>query len=413
MAETVWTQECRKWDHLRGIRTSLVAGTARQRAAALRRDADLYVIGRDNLVWLMDELGGQLPFEMVVLDELSSFKDQKTKRFKSIRKAIQSVRYVVGLTGTPAPNSYLDLWPQMYLLDGGARLGKSIGKYRDRYFTPGRRMGNIVYEYKLRMGAQSAIDRELSTLCLSMKSEDWLELPPTIYNTITVSLDKQGRAKYAELEKEKVLPLLKKQSGYETLDPADPDALRQMTSAIRGDMAATLAGKLLQMANGAVYDDERNVIPVHDAKLDALAELMDISAGNNLLVFYAYEHDRDRILARFWNARVFRGQEDADAWNRGEIPMLLCHPASASYGLNLQQGGHIIVWFGLTYSAEQYQQANARLPRPGQTNTVIIHHLVAEGTIDERVMQVLAKKNATQDALLEALKGYLNKEEKT
>jgi SNF2 family DNA or RNA helicase len=411
VAETVWTQECRKWDHLRGIRTSLVAGTARQRSAALRRDADLYVIGRDNLVWLMEQTGGELPFEMVVLDELSSFKDQKTKRWRSIRKAIQSVRYVIGLTGTPAPNGYLDLWPQIFLLDGGQRLGKTIGRYRDRYFTPGAHRGHIVYEYRLRMGAQAAIDRELSSLCLSMKSEDWLELPPTIYNTIPVRLDKKARETYARMEREGVLPLLKRQSGFETLDPNDPEALRKMTSAIRGDMAATLAGKLLQMANGAVYDDERNIVPIHDAKLDALAELADTSAGNSLLVFYAYEHDRDRILARFKNARVFRGQEDAAAWNRGEIPMLLCHPASAGHGLNLQQGGHIIVWFGLTWSLELYQQANARLPRPGQTHTVIVHHIVAEGTLDERVMQVMAGKNATQDALLEALKGYLNKEE--
>jgi SNF2 family DNA or RNA helicase len=411
VAENVWAQEARKWDHTQGLRVSVVTGTATQRRAALRRSADLYVIGRDNLAWLMDELGGLLPFEMVVLDELSSFKSHQTKRWKCIRKAIQNVPYVIGLTGTPAPNGYLDLWPQIFLLDGGERLGRTVGRYRDRYFTPGAHSGHIVYEYKLRIGAQAAIDRELQSLCLSMKSEDWLDLPPVIYNTVPVKMEATARKTYDKMQRDKVLPLLRKQEGFETLDPGDPAALRQMTSAIRGDMAATLAGKLLQMANGAVYDDERNVIPIHDAKLDALAELIDTSAGNNLLVFYAYEHDRDRIIKRFPSARVFRGPGDAEAWNRGEVSLLLCHPASAGHGLNLQAGGHIIVWFGLTWSLELYQQANARLPRPGQTQSVVIHHIVTENTLDERVMQVMAGKNATQEALLRALKGYLNKEE--
>ena len=412
VAENVWAQEARKWDHTRGLRVSVVTGTASQRQRALRADAELFVLGRDNLVWLMEELGGDLSrFQMVVLDELSSFKSHQTKRWKCIRKAIQSVRYVIGLTGTPAPNGYLDLWPQIYLLDGGQRLGHTVGAYRSRYFTPGAHKGHIVYEYKLRMGAQAAIDRELGDLCLSMKSEDWLDLPPVIYNTIPVRLDAAARKTYEKLERDKVMPLLQKQEGFEALDPNDPDALRRMTSVIRGDMAATLAGKLLQLANGAVYDDLRNVIRVHDAKLDALAELADTSAGNTMLVFYSYQHDLERLMERFPQARVFSGPADTEAWNRGEIPMLLCHPASTGHGLNLQEGGHIIVWFGLSWSLELYQQANARLQRPGQKAGVVIHHLATEGTLDERVMRVLAGKTTTQDALLEALKGYLKKED--
>ena len=408
VAETVWAQECAKWGHTKGIRTSLMAGTAVQRRAALHTPADLYIIGRDNLVWLMDELGGVLPYDMVIIDELSSFKDQSTKRWRSIKKAIQQVRYVIGLTGTPAPNGYLNLWPQIFLLDGGKRLGRTVSRYRERYFAMGAHKGHIVYEWKLRPGAQAAIDRELRDLCLSIKNPNW---PKPVYNTIHVKLDKAARKRYDTFEKDKVIPLLRKKDGFTELDANDPEALHKMTSAIRGDMAATLAGKLLQMANGAVYDDEHNVVPIHDAKLDALAEIVDTSAGNNLLVFYAYEHDKERILKRFPKARVFSGVADTEAWNRGEIPMLLCHPASAGHGLNLQFGGHIIVWFGLTWSLELYQQANARLPRPGQKETVIIHHLVAEGTLDERVMSVMAGKDATQEELLNALRGYINKEE--
>ena len=412
VAENVWAQECDKWEHLTDIRCSLITGSAQKRRRALAAQADLYIINRENVVWLLEETGEVLPFEMVVLDELSSFKSQNAKRWKALRKPIQSVRYVVGLTGTPAPNGYLDLWPQMYLLDGGATLGRRIGEYRDRYFRPGAHKGHIVYEYKLRIGAQDTINRLLRRTCLSMSAEDWLDLPPILYNTIPVSMSPAEQKEYRRLEREKVIPLLSEATGYRELDPRDPEQLAQMTSAIRGDTAATIAGKLLQMAGGAVYADNGAVIPFHHAKLDALAELLDTHDGENLLVFYNYQHEKDRILARFPEAVVFNGPETVRRWNDGEIRLLLCHPASAGHGLNLQQGGHITIWFGLTYSRELYDQANARLHRPGQKEAVVIHHLVCKDTVDEKVMDALHSKGEVQQALLDALKQYLKGEQR-
>ena len=411
VAENVWAQECAKWDHTAAIKCSIITGTAAQRRKALHAVAHLYIINRENVVWLLDELGEKLPFDMLVLDELSSFKSHTSKRWKALRKAIQSVPYVLGLTGTPAPNGYLDLWAQIFLLDGGQRLGRRITEYRERYFRPGAHKGHIVYEWKLRMGAKEAVDRQLKDLCLSMSAKDWLDLPPIIYNTIPVSMDAKARKTYDTLEKEKVIPLLQQAGQFEQLDPYKDEDLEKMTSAIQGDTAAAIAGKLLQMANGAVYDDERNVVPIHEVKLDALAEIIDTNPGENLLVFYNYQHDKDRILARFPKAREFTGPADVAEWNKGNVPILLCHPASCGHGLNLQHGGHIIVWFGLTWSLELYQQANARLPRPGQKQSVIIHHLVCKDTLDERVMAVLQERDETQNSLLNALKGYLKKED--
>lgn len=411
VAQNVWAQECRKWDHTQDIRCSIITGTVKQRKAALNANAQLYIINRENLVWLMDELGGQLPFDMVILDELSSFKSNTAKRWKALKNPIQKVRYVVGLTGTPAPNGYLDLWPQIFLLDGGRRLGRTVGEYRSRYFRPGAHKGHIVYEWRLRIGAKDAIDRALRDLCLSMSAEDWLELPPILHNTIPVSMDAKARALYERLKQEKVIPLLREaEGGFQQLDPGDDEELEKMTSAIKGDTAAAIAGKLLQMANGAVYDDERNVIPIHEEKLNALAEIIDTHPGESLLVFYSYQHDKERILARFPQARVFSGPGDTEDWNAGRVPMLLCHPASCGHGLNLQHGGHIIVWYGLTWSLELLQQANSRLPRPGQTQSVIINYLVCKGTLDESVMEALKEKDATQAGLLSALKRYLKKE---
>lgn len=412
VAQNVWAQECTKWDHTQDIRCSIILGTLKQRRAALEKDADLYIINRENVVWLLEELKGDLSmFDMVIIDELSSFKSPSAKRWKALKKAIRPVRYVLGLTGTPAPNSYLDLWPQVYLLDNGARLGRTITDYRTRYFSMGAHKGHIVYEWKLRIGAQDAINRKLSDLCLSMSAEDWLDLPPIIYNTVPVQMDKASRLIYERFKDDKVIPLLTEGKGYKMLDARNPDEVELMTSTIMADTAAVVGGKLLQMANGSVYDDGKSVIPIHDAKLDALAELADINVGNNLLVFYAYQHDKERILERFPQAVEFSGPQNVVDWNDGKIPMLLCHPASTGHGLNLQRGGHIIVWFGLTWSLELYQQANARLPRPGQKESVIIHHLVCMDTIDEQVMAALSDKNAGQKTLLNALKGYLTKED--
>lgn len=360
--------------------------------------------------WLMDELGGSLDmFQMVVIDELSSFKSYSAKRWKALKKPLQSVPYVVGLTGTPAPNGYLDLWPQIYLLDGGKRLGRTLGEYRTRYFHAGAHKGHIVYEYIPNLGAIDAINRKLQDLCLSMSSEDWLTLPPTIYNEIPVEMSPAEMKTYKKLEREKVIPLLIDASGCRELDPRKPSELEKMTSVIKGDTAATIAGKLLQMAGGAVYDDSGSTIPIHEAKLTALGEIIEANRGKSILVFYNYQHEKDRIKEAFPEAVVFGESADTVAqWNRGEIPLLLCHPASAGHGLNLQHGGHIEVWFGLNWSLELYQQANARLSRPGQKESVIIHHIVTRGTIDERVMSVLREKDCSQQTLLTALKGYLN-----
>ncbi len=418
VAQNVWAQECLKWDHTQDIKCSLILGSEKQRLAALAEKADLYIINRENVVWLMDQLHGSLKmFDMVILDELSSFKSTSAKRWRALKKPIQSVRYVLGLTGTPAPNGYLDLWPQMYLLDGGACLGARIGDYRARYFTMGAHKGHIVYEWRLRMGAKEAINRKLRELCVSMRSEDWLSLPPVIYNTVFVSMDRAGRATYDQFQRDKVLPLLKTKTGFQQLNPKKEEDLEKMTSMIQADTAAVVSGKLLQMANGAVYDDAGEVVHIHDAKLDALAEIAEAYAGNSLLVFYSYQHDLNRIKERFPEARVFEGTEDVSDWNEGKIPMLLCHPASCGHGLNLQQGGHLIIWFGLTWSLELYQQANARLPRPGQTERVVVTHLLCRDTVEEKVLGALQEKDSSQSSLLNALKGYLmetnHEEEKT
>lgn len=410
VAANVWAQECRKWDHLQDIRCSVIMGTAKQRLKALQTDADLYITNRDNVVWLLDQLNGKLPFDMVILDELSSFKSVKAQRWKALKKAIQSVPYVLGLTGTPAPNGYLDLWPQIFLLDGGQRLGARIGQYRDRYFRMGAHKGHVVYEWRLRVGAKEAIDRKLQDLCISMASEDWLDLPPVIYNTVPCSMDATARKRYDALVKDKVIPLLYDGEEFRILDLKNDEELEQMTSVIKGDTAAAIRGKLLQMANGAAYDDVGGVLHIHDAKLDALSEIVDTNPGENILVFYAFRHDRDRILNAFPKAKQLETPEDTEAWNRGEIPMLLCHPASAGHGLNLQHGGHITVWFGLPDgNLELYQQANARLARPGQKESVIIHHIVCRDTVDETLLPALQQKSDVQKALLQALRPYLDK----
>lgn len=405
VAESTWTDEAAKWEHLENLRVVRVLGTQKQRIAALETPADVYVINRENVEWLAEYLGAKWNFDIVVIDELSSFKSSKAKRWRALRKVIFTAPYVYGLTGTPAGNGYLDLWPEMYLLDRGERLGRTLGAYRNTYFSPGAHKGYVVFDWRLKPGAKERIDAKLSDICLSMSKEDWLTLPERTYNTIPVTLDKPGRKLYDQFQRDHVLPLVR-----QAQELAVAEGLEDYDSAVVADMAATLSGKLLQMANGAVYDENGDVVHIHDAKLDALDEINDVSAGQPLLVFYTYKHDLTRIQARFPNARKLSGPEDIEAWNRGEIPMLLCHPASAGHGLNLQFGGHIIVWFGLPWSLEQYQQANDRLHRMGQTESVIVHHLVARDTLDERVMAALTSKDATQRGLLDALKSYVKEE---
>lgn len=383
VAEDTWSREHKKWDHLKDLRVSVVTGTPAQRKKALAADADVYVIGRDNVVWLTEILP-DWPFDMVVIDELSSFKSNRAKRFKHLRRVLPRSRRVVGLTGTPSPNSLMDLWAELYLLDRGERLGKTIGCYREEYFRPGKTDGHVVYSWEPRKGAREKIERLISDICVSMSAEDYLQLPERIDIEVPVTLAPKERALYDQMERDQVLPV------------DDEHSVVALN-------AAAVMNKLLQMANGAVYDDSGEVIRIHEAKLEALEEIVD-TAGEPVLVFYSYRHDKTAIEGRIKGVREISGPQDIADWNDGKIPVLLAHPASVGYGLNLQDGGHVIVWYGLTWSLEQYQQANARLYRQGQQKPVIVHHLIAEGTVDEQVMQALKHKDTSQAALLAALK---------
>lgn len=398
VAEDTWSREVAKWDHTQNLAVSKILGSAQQRRAALATPAQIYVINRENVQWLISELNGSWPFECVVIDELSSFKSSQAKRWRALRRVIKLSKYVIGLTGTPAPNGYIDLWPQMYLVDNGAALGPTITGYRQSYFAAGAHRGHIVYEWKLRLGAKDAIDNRLRESCLSMSTEDWLSLPPITYNEVRVRMSPAERKLYDQLMQDRVLPLLR----------GKLSDLKDMDSAVVGATAATLAGKLLQMANGEVYDENGGVFHVHDRKLEALAELEEAAQGQPILIFYGYKHELQKIMEKFPQARKLETTADIEAWNNGDIPMLLCHPASAGHGLNLQSGGNIVVWYSLPWSLELYSQANARLHRQGQENPVIVHHIMCENTIDERVLSVLQRKNSTQRELLNALKGELN-----
>jgi len=387
-ARNVWPTELIKWDHLRNLTISLVLGNAEQRAAALSADADIYVINRENTEWIVERFKRQWPFDMVVIDELSSFKSSKAIRFRELRRVRKYINRIVGLTGTPAPNGLMDLWPQVYLLDTGKALGRTLGSYRDEYFTPDKRNGNIIYSWKPKDGAESQIYKRLDGLCISMKSADYLRLPERLDVTHKIVMPDTITELYRRLEKETIL-------SYEDGD-------------IDGTTAAVLANKLLQMAGGAVYTDAGTVRHIHDEKLNALDDLIESANGSPVVIFYAYKHERDRLLARYPHAVEIKAKDSVNSWNNGEIPILLAHPASAGHGLNLQQGGHIAIWFGLTYSLELYQQANRRLHRMGQTQTVLIHHLVMAGTIEETILdKVLTQKEERQNALIEALKAYI------
>lgn len=386
VAEDTWTREHAKWDHLRELRISKVLGNEQQRIHALKEDADIYVIGRDNVIWLINYYQGLRkgwPFDMIVIDELSSFKNPQAKRFRALRKAMPFVNRVVGLTGTPSPNSMMDLWAELYLLDRGERLGPTLSSYREKYFRPGARNGYVIYKWEPFRNAQKEIEEKISDICISMSAADYLTLPKRIDNVIPVHLTDKEMAAYKQMEQEQLLKI----------DEEDIVALN----------AAAVMNKLLQIANGSVYSVDGDVVKIHDEKLDALEEIID-TTGEPVLVFYSYKHDLEAIRSRIKGARILEGPEDIADWNDGKVQVLLAHPASVGYGLNLQEGGHIIVWYGLTWSLELYQQANARLYRQGQDKPVIIHHLVAEGTADEQVMHALQHKDMSQAALLEALK---------
>ena len=387
VAEDTWGRESEKWDHLNHLKISKMLGTQQQREAGMEADADIYVINRENVKWLVDccRKKRHWPYDMVVIDELSSFKSNQSQRFKALKTVMPLVKRVVGLTGTPTPNGYMDLWAEMYLLDAGQRLGKTIGGYRERYFTPGLRNGYTVYSWDLKQGADKAIQEKISDICVSMKAEDYLDMPERIDNMVQVMLSPAELKLYRQMEKEKILEM-------------DDRVLAGAPS------AAAVGNKLLQMANGAVYGDDRNVIRIHEKKLDALEEILDCNQ-EPVLVFYNFRHDLEALQERFKDLkpRMLDNSSDIADWNEGRIRLLLAHPASIGHGLNIQAGGHIIVWYGLTWSLELYQQANARLYRQGQKRAVIIHHLTAKGTIDEAVMKALAGKDNMQAALMDAI----------
>lgn len=384
VARDTWPAELYKWEHLKGIEMSAVLGSERERVTALNRRANVYVINRENVAWLVGHC--RWDFDMVVIDELSSFKSHKAKRFKALKRVRPLVKRVVGLTGTPAPNGLIDLWAEIGLLDMGQRLGRFIGGYRDRFFVPDKRSREMVFSYKPREGAEEAIYELISDICISMKATDYLEMPECIYNRVEVTMNPKEKKLYQQLERDMLIPF----------EDGDIDAVN----------AAGLSNKLMQMANGAVYDENGAVKHIHDRKLEALEDLVEAANGKPVLIAYWYKYDLERIK-KYVGAVELDTAEDMKKWNAGEILVAVIHPASAGHGLNLQAGGSTLIWFGLTWSLELYQQMNARLWRQGQKETVVIHHLIVKGTLDERVMEALEKKDCGQSALVEAVKARI------
>lgn len=386
VAEDTWSREHEKWDHLKHLRLSKVLGNPDQRLKAVDAEADIYVIGRDNTQWLVDHWlrERRWPYDMIVIDELSGFKSPDAKRWKALKKTLKVTKRVVGLTGTPSPNGLIDLWAQLYLLDQGERLGRTLGEYRATYFTPGPHQGYVVYKWNIRPGAQKVIEHKISDICMSMSAKDYLTLPKRIDNLITLKLTDKQFETYRKMEAEQLLKI-------------DDD-----TEVVALNAAAVMT-KLLQIASGQVYDESGKAVLIHDAKLKALEEIVEDSTSP-VLVFYSFRSDASRIQESIKGVRELKSAEDIADWNEGKIKVLIAHPASVGYGLNLQDGGHTIVWYGLTWSLELYQQANARLHRQGQQKPVIVHHLIAEGTVDEQVMRALQAKDTSQAALLAALK---------
>ncbi|MDH6602961.1 SNF2 family DNA or RNA helicase [Bacilli bacterium PM5-9] len=386
VARDTWPAEINKWDHLKGLSYSVAVGTEKERIDALKKQSTLYIINRENVDWLVHKSGIPFHFDMVVIDELSSFKSYGAKRFKSLLKVRPSVKRIVGLTGTPSSNGLMDLWAEFRILDLGQRLGRYITHYRNTYFTPDKRNGQIVFSYKPLAGAEDEIYRQISDITISMKSADFLQMPECMINEVPVSLNEKEWKIYADFKEDMVTNL-----GDEEIDAVN---------------AAVLSGKLLQMANGAVYDSENKAHIIHDKKLDALEDLIEGANGKPVLVAYWYKHDLERIKERF-PVRQIQSSKDIEDWNNSKIPIAVIHPASAGHGLNLQSGGSTLIWFGLTWSLELYQQTNARLYRQGQKDTVIVHHIITKNTIDEDVLLALTKKEKTQDALIDAVKANL------
>lgn len=391
VAEATWTTEAKKWEHLKKMRIVPVLGSTQQRLRALATPADAYVINRENTQWLVEHFRNNWPFDIVILDESSSFKNPQSKRFKSLKLVRPRIRRFVELTGTPASNGLEDLWAQIYLLDGGARLGQTLGAYRDKYFVPGRRNRTTIFSYAPKDGSFEMIRQAISDICISMKASDYITLPDVIHNDIPVMLDNAARKAYEQLEMDLLLQIDE--------------------NTITAGSAGVLTGKLLQLCNGAVYDSDRNAVHVHNCKLDAFIELIEQLNGQHALVFFNFQHDRDRLLNALASmklrVRVYTQAKDETDWNNGKIDVLLAHPASCGYGLNLQLGGHHAIWFGLTWSLEQYEQANKRLHRQGQNLPVIIHHLIVQGGMDETVIKALHDKGDMQNSLMTALKARI------
>lgn len=395
VAETVWEEEAKKWDHTKHLTFSKIIGTERQRLAALKVKADVHIISRDNIAWLCSLYAAKLPYDMLVIDELSSFKAHQTQRFKSLRLARPWFKRVVGLTGTPAPNGLINLWSQMYLIDRGERLEKTITAYRSRYFRPGASNGYVVYSYNLLSDSERLIQERIKDICISMRAEDYLEMPERIDNFVRVTMPDKLMDAYKKFEQENVITLA--------------NEIEEGTTTVNAVNAAALSNKLLQFANGAMYDENRNVVPVHDLKLEALKEIVEAADGKPVLVAWTYQFDRDRIMSYFRSLapRELKTAQDINDWNAGKVQLMLAHPASAGHGINLQAGGSIIVWYGLTWSLELYQQFNARLYRQGQKQRTIIHHIVASGTEDENVVKALRSKDKTQNNLMNSIKAKL------
>lgn len=387
VARDTWPAEIRKWDHLKHLTFSVVLGTAAERKAALFRKANVYLINRENISWLIEDSGFSFDFDMIVIDELSSFKSHQAKRFKSLLKARPKVSRIVGLTGTPSSNGLMDLWAEYRLIDLGQRLGRFISHYRDMFFVPDKRNMQVIFSYKPRDGAEAEIHRRISDITISMKSLDYLDMPKLIHNYVSVDLSSAEKAKYQTLKKQMVLEL-----GDKEIDAVN---------------AAALSNKLLQLANGAIYYEDKKYLEVHNRKLDALEDLIEAANGKPVMVAYWFKHDLERIKKRFPQARDLKSSQDITDWNDGKIPVALIHSFSAGHGLNLQAGGSTLIWFGLTWSLELYQQTNARLYRQGQTSTVIIHHILCRDTIDEQVIQALQRKDGIQASLIDAVKANL------